>query len=1663
MSSNMKSSINSSPTAAAVPCKALESLPSRDYYRSQQLAPYLVTLVPPSDTERVNEADAAAGSLSSPPPSAAPLSSPRRPSHSVGGDPVVVPTKSTRTEEDTEIVPDWRLRGDRMKTVGIGLIMALNIGTEPPDIIKPHPCAKLQCWIDPYQHQHQRAKAKEIIGDRLEQQYSKWQFSQAKGRRAAGAFKYRRALDPTIEDVRNVCTRLRSQARNERILIHYNGHGVPRPSDHGEIWVFDKNKTEYIPLMVSDLKQWMGKPVMVVLDCSAAGILIPFLTMAPDETSTTANSVSSSILRSPSGNTISSNSPTSWTMDQQASQWVRDTIVLCPCSENEFLPMHPDYPADIFTSCLTTPIPMALRWFVRRNPSSMSNLHPDAVDAIPGVPNDRKTPLGELNWIFTTVTDSIAWNVLPKPLFARLFRQDLLVASMFRNFLLAVRILSSLGCTPVSFPPLPPGTAQHPLWQSWDLACETLLFQLMQDGILGNHVLKLRSSKSRTTNVEENRGSMADSQTSLRGGDDHSASSTEDTSSPQEPPPQAIASSVSSPFFSEQLAAFEVWLEFAEVHQLRLDSGVPLDPPEHLPVVVQVLLGVVHRVRSLTLLKRFLVLGPWAVNMALSLGIFPYVMKLLQSPEYKCLLVSIWASILAFDPSCRIDILKDGVMHHFVQHLMWGLNNMNVDVETAAKERALAAFVLAVVTQEYPAGQAEAIRLNLHGSCCALLSSYEQGEHAHDESVEMHLPAHFRLWLCICLGNMVRDNPTTQMEAYTVGVHQRLTVRLKDKNPDVRAAVCYAFGCLLESHPKSLQRGPSSIHDLTQQLQSGNVPFHQSGGMLSSHFAMSPGVNAGPISAGGQLPPMLAQAGLPNLSLHTQQMIGTLRNMQGGQPMHILPGGQPVTTGLPNTASGLFWNHAPMQNVSVGHGPPTSSPFIMHGSGVGVAPGSSLGSPAGFLVGSGPMMSPHGQPALMNLAPFPHSSLVSVALDAPPTMQPTTFEDRARMEFDLSSMEMVLQTITDGSVVVRYEATITLGLGVAKYLEAFVIVADELARSHANPVENAEESTADVLSLPNGLEHTDLTRFKSLWSGLRSIQRQDPFPMIAKAASDIVNVVHESLFRRKTETDDTSDISPYGNRLIDILEEYVPSSSPVPSPALRSEKSASVLKLESKKGDLRRVASETVHSKSKSLSMEENVFASSSPRVAGGGILHSDISNYSIPKSEFFEWKRRTFLSLQAQVDDSKDQDPLSPDGVTKQYRERRNSLIRDHGQNLAARYSSLAPKPPKPVKQSIEMILDEDDEEALLAAEEKALVKKRELEFKETRLCRNDGVTLTSLLAFHPFENYLMACGDTGSVSLWDTEIGQRCKVFNNENSKASRMTSLCWMNPESISHVMLGCDDGTVRIWGGLLENNGDCSSRKPRLLSSFHAAPMDARQWGSGLVTDWQPFSGTLIAGGNSRFIRCWDIEAEKVVNKLETQSDAYVTTLTTAWDQDTCDSTSSSYGIGKDVVVAGLSDGSIKLFDIRKNPVGSRPKLRSTSSSEHKTWVVTTAFTSYGGRYELISGTVSGEVKAWDLRMLSSIRTLDVQRSTMTTLAVHSKIPIIATGSDAQFVKIVTLDGDTVQVLRYHEKLASHKFGPISCLAFHPYKALLAAGATDNYIGLYGTKVLLQKER
>lgn len=52
--------------------------------------------------------------------------------------------------------------------------------------------------------------------------------------------RYKISLDPTVDEVKKLCTTCRKYAKSERVLFHYNGHGVPKPTPNGEIWLFNK-------------------------------------------------------------------------------------------------------------------------------------------------------------------------------------------------------------------------------------------------------------------------------------------------------------------------------------------------------------------------------------------------------------------------------------------------------------------------------------------------------------------------------------------------------------------------------------------------------------------------------------------------------------------------------------------------------------------------------------------------------------------------------------------------------------------------------------------------------------------------------------------------------------------------------------------------------------------------------------------------------------------------------------------------------------------------------------------------------------------------------------------------------------------------------------------------------------------------------------------------------------------------------------------------------------------------------------------------------------------------------------------------------------------------------------------------------------------------------
>jgi WD40 repeat protein len=344
--------------------------------------------------------------------------------------------------------------------------------------------------------------------------------------------------------------------------------------------------------------------------------------------------------------------------------------------------------------------------------------------------------------------------------------------------------------------------------------------------------------------------------------------------------------------------------------------------------------------------------------------------------------------------------------------------------------------------------------------------------------------------------------------------------------------------------------------------------------------------------------------------------------------------------------------------------------------------------------------------------------------------------------------------------------------------------------------------------------------------------------------------------------------------------------------------------------------------------------------------------------------------------------------------------------------------------------------------------------------------------------------------------------------NAASSRITSMTWINESYDSLLVLGSDDGVVRVWRDVANsdsiaalnaananaNNGignpvagnagnnittggvggtAVGAGSPGLLggmanveqaTAFSALPDIAEtSRGSGVVISWQQTAGTLVVGGNSGTIRVWDLGREQNVRTFQTGVEACLTAISTTtvsnrysssmfgmdypmssmWQADV-DSTPVTWSF------AGFADGSVAIYDERVSAMDGRVHYSHTSSG----WVNYTHLRS--DVPEVIIGSVRGSVKFWDLRTMRTHKTLEVQKSPITSMAVHNCAPIMATGSHAQFIKILTLGGEQLgNIIKYYDGFLGERIGPISSLAFHPYKLIMAASSTTGLISLYHT--------
>ncbi|CAK5280818.1 unnamed protein product [Mycena citricolor] len=664
--------------------------------------------------------------------------------HTSCGNPTPPPPWSAKT------IP-WRGNGapGRLKTANAALVLCLNIDVDPPDVVKTNPCAVLEAWVDP--HTMPSQKAMEVIAANLKLQFEGLSLK----------LMYKAVQDPSYDDLWRTCQTLRKQAKEDAVLFHYNGHGVPKPTASGELWCFNRDYTQYIPVSLNEIQSWLGSPAIYIWDCSAAGHLLSNFNTFAERRDLDARVMHGGPL--------------------DGSQPFTHSLQLAACAAYEQLPSCPELPADLFTSCLTSPIDMALRYFIMHH-QLPSNITADMVMQLPGDLKDRKTPLGELNWIFTAITDTIAWTTFSRETFTKLYRCDLLIASLFRNFLLAERIMKNYQCTPHTEPPLPP-TNTHPLWATWDLAVDACLRQLPD----------LLSKRDSNTVVLDSTVTV----TSRPGRIGQNSKATADKGYNYTP----------SRFFADQLTAFEVWISrggaaltkrgpmslpasaeldenvnpLSETEPVKESHLVPRKPPDQLPIVLQVLLCQPHRLRALILLSQFVDLGPWAVHLVLTIGIFPYISKLLQAagPDLRPVLIFIWARILAVDPSVQVDLVNSTGYKYFSNIL--GARD-EPSFKNVSEHKAMCAFILASAARDYRPGQDACVSARVLNFCFEKL----------DEPDFL-----LRQWSALCIAQLWESHDEHRAGAVQQDMTTKFIQLLSDDSVEVRCASLYALGTFM--------------------------------------------------------------------------------------------------------------------------------------------------------------------------------------------------------------------------------------------------------------------------------------------------------------------------------------------------------------------------------------------------------------------------------------------------------------------------------------------------------------------------------------------------------------------------------------------------------------------------------------------------------------------------------------------------------------------------------------------------------------------------------------------------------------------------------------------------------------------------------------------------
>ncbi|KAJ2785736.1 Target of rapamycin complex 1 subunit kog1 [Coemansia interrupta] len=1625
---------------------------------------------------------------------------------------------------------DWR-QTEKLRTVGALLVVCLNLGTDPPDLVRPSKRAVLEAWVDPTApvqmptpeelalqaannnnngaagSSAQRSATRErtpmkAIGENILRQFEGIQTHA----------KYKPLLDCAMEDLRKNCVQFRRVAKEERLLFYYNGHGVPRPTASGDIWVFNRQFTQYVPVNSMELMSWIGTPCVYVWDCShamnivnafeknskarefeiarirhtaeLAGTRLPVGRAGPETMSTITSNIAAVMASqmpqaggaNPQGHVPPQLQQNGQQPQQQQQQQQgqhagnppvnpalinlallppmhHEDIHFAATRADELLPTNPELPADLFTSCLTTPVKVALRFWVTRNPQC-TKVTLDMCDRLPGTAQERRTPFGELNWIFTSITDTIAWSTLPRELFRKLFRQDIVVAALYRNFMLADRIMRFYGVHPQCRPAMPP-THRHPLWDSLDLEIDMCLQQLprllreeerrkqreerikrseqdrmarlgrrrangkggVQGGAGGLQLpvmpkLAIASTFSTMTSRHGSRiglgGTVESEDSDAASGDDSDTEATGAAAGALALQGRS-AEYISSTYFSNQLYAFEVWLQHAAtaVSQFLAGRGADQTPrslstqappglaaPNELPAVLQVLLSQQYRVRALILLYRFMNLGPWAVDLAMAVGIYPYMSKLLASTtaDFREVLILVWARLSAVDMRLHPELLKCDQFEYFVTYLA---SNVHMQYEPVSDKGRLcdtvcaaSAFTLAMLCR----GTRDAQKACFDGRVLDYFLLYlRRPDNGTDER------ACLRTWILLCLAELWKDHSDAKWMAMTyklcVITSRRHAQAQEQGQPAPEPAAEPSF-----AEQIAASAGDASVEDRDAQDLLVQMAFHR-----------APTVRAAAIYAAGTLLHGLAGLGSDPAVLfivrktEAQLLPLLMQAALDGSPMVRREVAQTI-------AHAVFASYMPQAVDAVAR---VVAEELRGGSGPAQQPQQPHPAAADAADVSPDLLAKLYK-TLLRLSADPHPDVALAAREACDVLMQCYAHSRAFFDAE-AQLDQALHRLEISRAAKGQQP-------ILGFLRTAGSVGDALLGFPPSAGGSASASGSSVLSddAPPGAQQvqTQAQRRQSAHVGHRG----------ARLAQGSVPAHRYTMHASQ--------------------QPQLPSRSHGQPTAADSVGAAGLHVLDATAGD----------------------------RFGSLGDAHERLARV---EAAWLEWGRG---ELQAGACES--------------------TLVDWAGAHFTEFDISLFASVSGTLQSSAELVESRERNRRVDRMEASA----RAMGSAAGTMKWADATTVATVAApasaalLHPLEPHAIVATRRGTVAVFDWEMHAQVAQYavapahDGAAASAADACALHLINPLGQAKLLVGTADGMVRVFASHAPDFAPPPPGhapvfpRPRLLTAFAALPWAAPPppmaaglapttlasssarlrshlqqhpaadgpalppaaavAGSQLVTAWNQRSGVLFAGGNDKEIRVWDIASELCVEEISVSSMGGITCV-------------SHDGVSGNLFAVGNVDGVVRVVD-RRLDARSGVVANWREHSPHAIRNVAMR----PGHLEVVSASAAGDVKYWDLRHRSATFTLvDTHTNRrLEHMLAHESAPVTLTASDAT-VKLWNQRGTNIGVVTaskhvygsaasYMKSLAGYGARPqavnVSAVAMHSYLPVALMVSDDGRV-------------